>query len=826
MIPQVHLHAQAAIKSHGQGSQPARKYSSFSGNFFQFSKSVAKWGEMRLLGPEPDALSNDEIIRRYGPDINQLLRAATDPLFDQERAVLINSARYQWLLVKGSNPGLGFNQNGEADWIPFYNGAADQEETGADIRLCPQVNFLGGDCFKFMAVMGSSSPRVKGVADDLRSPDDISSAHCADTNIRDLWTKNKIDRKWKTPAFHLYTTGPCFIRGFWNTDSVRYGESVEPKIEVVTGPDGLPVPEVVGTECYANGDAEISFHSVLEVSIPWEAKELRNNFLRLERMMSKWSLLAKYPGKDGRPGPFDQYRQGEVPDEDATAASTTAAEAEQAISVPSGIGNRKQNDWRFTEWWIPPHLFEAVTSEEARTVFKKQFGRGMYVARGGSVTAEIDEREVTDEWTVAPVNRGEKIMERPICSDGVPIHRAIQDLYGMAIETILRAITQTIIDSQLIDREAASTKEAIPAELILTALPVDGDLNKRIFQIPPAHLSDQALPLLAQFRAAMQDITGIRPELSGGGQPTATYREAKQRRDQALAQLAPQAQSMRDAAEDIARILVTLRSKYGSGTVKAQRKGAYGVETDVAEMSDLQAAGWHPEADDQFPLTLSDSRDAVYSLLKESPDIAQVLGMLDPLNIEELTETMGIPGFQSAIGEQVQKTLNEISRLLQGQPMPGEQGPNGQPGPPQPSIPVDAYDNHQLAASIKAKWMIAPVGQKEAGTPGFANVLASWAVQNQMAQPPQPPPPPALKGSVAWAGKLEDFPSLVPEILEGAGLPPPPPAAPSPALPPLGQPAPAIGVPQPLGAPAPAGKPLMASPIPPLPTGPPPMPVQ
>ena len=29
-------------------------------------------------------------------------------------------------------------------------------------------NFIGGDCFKFMAVMGSSSPRVKGVADDMR----------------------------------------------------------------------------------------------------------------------------------------------------------------------------------------------------------------------------------------------------------------------------------------------------------------------------------------------------------------------------------------------------------------------------------------------------------------------------------------------------------------------------------------------------------------------------------------------------------------------------------------------------------------------------------
>ena len=781
----------------------------------------------KILGPEPDALNNTEIIARYDRQLTELLKAATDSNFEFERSALINSARYQWLLVKGTNPTLGINQSGEPDWMDGGSGGTpEQEESGASIRLCPQVNYIGGDCFKFIAVMGSSSPRVKGVPDDLRNPDDISSAHCADTNIRDLWTKNKIDRKWKVPAFHLYTTGPCFIRGFWNTDAVQYGESVEPKISVVTGADGLPMPEIVGTECYANGDAEISFHSVLEVSIPWEAKELRNNFLRLERMMSKWSLLAKYPG------PLDQYRGGEVPDDDASAASAAAAEAEQATSTPSGMASRKQNQWRFTEWWIPPHLYEAVVSEEARAIFKKQFGHGLYIARVGSVTVEINEGQVTDEWTVCPVNRGEKIMERPICSDGVPIHRAIQDLFGMSLETILRAITQTIIDSGLIDREAASTKEAIPAEMIPTALPVDGDLNKRIFQIPPAHLSDQALPLVNLLRTTMQEIMGIRPELTGGGQPTQTYREAKQRKDAALAQLAPQAQSMRDAAEDIARILVTLRAKFGSGTVKAQRKGAYGVETDVAEMADLQTSGWHAESDDQFPLTLSDQRDAVFSLLKDGlpPEVQQALGILDPLNIETLLDYLQISGFTSAIAEQKEKSMGDVNQLLLAQPLPGQPGPDGQPGPPQPSVPPDPFDNHQLVATILARWLVSPAGQKHTGTPGFSNVQAFWAAHNALAQPPVPPPPPALRGSLALSAKMEDYPALLNEVLVGAGLPPKPqqPQTPQPAQ--IVAPQPAIGAPAPMGGQPPAANPLMASPIPPLPNGAPqgpqPMPVQ
>lgn len=773
-----------------------------------------------ILGPEPAALSNEQIIKKYDGALTQITKAATDPSYDFERIALLNQARLQWLMVKGQqNNSVGMSQNdygGQmADWVPFDYGS-DQEETGADVKLCPPVNFLGGDCFKFMAVMGSSSPRVQGVADDLRNPDDISAAHCADTNIRDLWVKNKIDRKWKIPAFHLYTTGPCFIRGFWNTDPIKYGQSIEPKIDVVMI-DGMPVPMVTGQQSYDNGDAELSFHSVLEVSIPWEAKELRNNFLRCERMMNKWALLSKYASKDDTPGPLEQYRDGTVPDDQLSGSSVTAAEARQATSNPTGTAKaQNQNQWRFTEWWIPPHLFESILAPEPRKVISTQFPRGLYLARVGNITVEIDDREVTDEWTVVTVNRGEKIMERPVCADNVPLQRAINDLFGMAIETVLRAITQTIMDNQLIDREAMSTKEAVPAEIILTALPVDGDISKRVYQIPPARLSDQVLPLMDKLRAMGQDISGVRPELSGGGAPTQTFREAKQRKDQALAQLAPQAQAMRDAAEDTARILVTLRSKYGSGTVKANHRGAYGLETDVADMADLQTSGWHPESDDQFPLTLSDKRDALYSMLKEfPPEVQQALSILDPINVEELCELIEIPGFQSAIGEQKQKTLDDIQTLLKAQPMPGAPGPDGQPGPPQPSLKVDAYDNHPLVASLVAKWLIGPVGQKQKGTPGFANVELFQAAHQALAQPPPPPPPPAVKASLALSAKLEDFPNLLPEVLESAGLPPPPPPPPPP---PMQSP---VGTTLPQAAQQQAGAGPQASPIPPAPMPPP-----
>jgi hypothetical protein len=232
-------------------------------------------------------------------------------------------------------------------------------------------------------------------------------------------------------------------------------------------------------------------YSVLEVTIPFTAKSREDlPYLDCEEMRSKFDLLHSYPDK------LEQYRTGELRDDDLTGASNTAHEAREATANPSGTGrSTRPNQWRFREFWRSPMYYEAIQDSDARDLMKRQYPEGLYVAKVGGIIVRIDNRKITDEWAVCKVGRGELIMERPICADIIPLQRAINDLGGMALETVLRAITQTIIDSQLVDRNKMATKEAVPAELILTAMPVDGDLAKKVYQIPPARLGDQVLPL-------------------------------------------------------------------------------------------------------------------------------------------------------------------------------------------------------------------------------------------------------------------------------------------------------------------------------------------
>lgn len=769
------------------------------------------------VGPAPEALTNQQIIQQYSDAIRKLSTSCVDTQYDLNRLVLINQARMNGEFVRGRHflvPGSVDSPFGSMlDWQAFdpFSGSGSSQQGGPQISVAPPVGVIAGLMYKYCSVMGSNAPKVKGVANDIHDQDSVHAATDADISIRDSWMKQRIDHLWKTVAYHQFTTGPAFVRTFWNTDKAKYGSSTEPVIEIVRIGEEW-APQVVDETEYENGDAEVKVYSILEVSVPYEATKLPCEWLRCEVMASKWWLLKRFKGKDGQPGPLDQYRDGDPPDDELNAAANSAAEAREAAVSPSGMGRvQRPNYWRFQEMWIEPFYYEAISNQQTREVFNEHFPGGIYIAKVGNVIVDIDNRKMVDDWAVCRVNRAENIMERPIASDAIPLSRSLDDLFGMSIETILRSITRTLLSSGLIDREAMNTNEAVPGEFIQTLLPVDGDLNKYVKELQGPRLSDQVLPLFDKAKELIEEITGINPRISGGGAPTATYRESKMLRDAALAQLAPQAQAMRDCAERVAENMVKLRATYGSGTVKAQRKSAYGVQTDVVDIANLQVENWHAESDDNFPMTLSDKRDAAYSMMKEfPPEVQQALGIFDPTNIEETVELLQVPGFNSTMKSQFEKVLGDIEQLLKEQPIPGPPQADGKPDELKPSVPLDPYVDHKIATLVLGSWLIDNQKIKQSNPMGFANVVAKFMDEQAAAFPPPPPPPPPIKGSVAWTGKLEDFPDLVPELLKGEGLPPGPPAPPAPAPAP---PPPGGGMP----APAPAGgPPNMASPIPPL----------
>lgn len=763
---------------------------------------------MQILGavPKSDALTNDEIIASYGGELKRMIDSCKEPIYDSERQLRVNSARLQWMMVRGDHFGVPEYVDGPYGEILDYqigngNGNDGNEEDG--IGLCPPINLIGGDCYKFRAVMGQQSPRVMAFADDVKDPDLMEAARCVNVNLRDIWKKQRVDIKWDELSFHVYTTGPAFVRTVWNTDRATYGATTEPKFDIK---DGQLVQ--IGEQTYANGDVEVEIYSILEVSTPWKAKDLKETcpWLRLERMLSKWLLIDKFKGKDGNPGPLDKYRDNDVPDEGFSAATTSALEAIDATSRPSGTSTVQQkSEWRFSEYWFTPACYQAIMNDQARELFQDRFPDGLYIARVGDITVQIDNENKTDVWAVCRVGRDIYINENALCSNAVPLNRTMNDLWGLTIETVLRAVTRTLIDSRLVNRLAMQKKGAIPVEMIPVALTGADDLNKAVFQLDPARLSDQIPAVMKLLREFWVDIMGIKPEVAGGGQPTATFSEYRQRRNSALAQLAPQAKQMIECAGLVGANAVKLRAKYGSGLVKAQKRGSHGIETEVADMANLKMDGWYTEADDQFPMTVMDQRDSMFSILKEfPPEVQQMLSVLDPLNIEKVVELLQIPGFDSIMQEQSEKTLADVDMLVEQEPIPGPDGKL------QTSIPPDPFEKHVVACAVLASWLTSKTGRdaKNQHPQGYQNVVLRWQAQQNLAAPPPPPPPPPVHGSLAISAKAEDMPWILKDVLPAAGIAVQPGDIPT-----------APVTPEPgIAAPAPAGEP------PPMPPNGPPMP--
>src|ERR1035437_7144104 len=130
---------------------------------------------MQVLGPGPQPLTPQQIIKDHADSLRQVSEAATDPQFEMERVCQINKSWRNWRMVRGDQfliPGIVDSPFGQI--VDFVGMSGD--DNPADSKLLRPVNILGGDCYKFSAVMGNSAPRVKAVADDPEDPESIDKA--------------------------------------------------------------------------------------------------------------------------------------------------------------------------------------------------------------------------------------------------------------------------------------------------------------------------------------------------------------------------------------------------------------------------------------------------------------------------------------------------------------------------------------------------------------------------------------------------------------------------------------------------------------------------
>lgn len=747
---------------------------------------------MQQAPEQPPQIDMEELKKALA----KLVKEEIESEDDIERLTAINKARRNQQFMKG-NQFLSpkWNADGTADFASVL--AGEGESDGTQARFAYPINITRGDGLKYISVVGQRVPNVIAVADDVDDNASVQNARKANITVRAQSRKWKAPTKQKVLAYNQWTTAPTYGLTTYVADEHKYGITEEPIIEEQEqiGPDGIPtsVPIQTGTEKYPNGDVELHLFNCLYVTHPFAAKSIEDcGYLTIRYQEDKAKLLALYRGKIG-----DIDRDGSEPEGSGTAAQTTADDAMDASFSPAGVGKpKRKNMWSYGRTWLRPYKFELLKDAPLREQCKAMFPDGVKLVMLGDKVIDLVPEKMDDVLAVCKTATDENILSDPICEDSIPIQRAVNDIVGLAVETVLRGIPKTLIEAGLLDRQAIKNNEAVVGEIVeILRHPTGRKLEDALARLPMSEFSPQLPAILNLLRAWGQDINGIRPELTGGGQPTNTFREAKQRKDQAMMQLQPHYNEIQRFWERVHENGVRQLARFGSGTLKSKSEGSeFGAETEVVEIADLVAEGWHCEAEEGIPMTFAEESSMLKELLTTlPPEVQQALGLLDPLNIPQVHRLlMPLAGFKIPQENELQKIEGQIKELLEMVPIEEIDPMTGQPlGVFRPSIPADSFeDDHLFVVEVIKKWCNSPRGVKmrKENPEGYENVKAFGEAHMGMIPPPPMP------------GELGPGPK------EGSGVPPPGGEGPQPstAVPPpegpLGPPLPPINE----GAPAPA----------------------
>lgn len=772
--------------------------------------------EQQALSPEPP---KDEVLRAYQEDMKRLIRERVTRSGDTERTAQYRVARRNHLYFEGKqNLAPNWIVPGElADWVPIGGSPpVDEESESSQRRFDAVFNFIRSDTFKAVAVTGQA-PTVHAVADDPNSPDSVQAAKDAQA-IGDAFMRRCEADEVQKEIMHCFRIhGPAFAYVRWVSDAEKNGYTSIPlyKTEDIAldgtagyeclncgqftpmdapspipmacpqcsqaipserwkPADTIPMPVATGEVAqYANGFPEVSIENTMTVMVPSDIKKLDDSpYLHYERELNPARVLAIHPELASKLEDMDAKKgSGSGLDGSTLGADTRAL----AHSTDASTAWARDN-WSYALTWLRPAMYWYCKNQRKREALQKMFPEGLRLTFCCDELIDMSPENFLHVWKAAPPGIGNRLLQDPLCNDDIPLNDFYNDTQNLLHQTAQRGIPATIADSKVFDADAFRKRPPSPAEMIFAPL-AGQDPNKLMAKLPTATFPSDIIPWITQVREDNRDINGITRAIAGAEGKTNTAEEARLKQNAALRQLSVSYDRTRSLWCGIAELAVKQTAKYGIGRIQApSRQGVFGRQSRVVDTSRLSPDGFHFEADPGMPANFAEERDRVLGYLKESPLVADMIGLTHPINAGQAAAYLRIPGIVVP-GENLRDKVRwQIEQLLKGSAI---QGPDGSM---QPSIMPDPWDPHDIVASLIYTWCDSEEGidKREMGDPGFENVLAFANAHKALAMPMMPgapqgggPAPAAQGGGPPQPGAPAGPPPgpMPPDISTDSGVP-------------------------------------------------------
>jgi hypothetical protein len=379
--------------------------------------------------------------------------------------------------------------------------------------------------------------------------------------------------------------------------------------------------------------------------------------------------------------------------------------------------------------WVREWGFEAFTgksgvidTDDTVEKLKEKFPHGCCVIFVNDIFAKAYDESLDDHWSVSTNPLDSFLQGIPIGKAALDVQDAYNEVKNLALQKHQFGISETFVDSSVIDEESYRQQMTGPGYVTFASAPPGQPLGNAFFQTRTAAMNEEDMELSESLNADAQFLLGALPAIFGGaGTGSKTATEYNQSRNFALQRLGNHWTNIKYLWADTMGKACRLFATKMVEDEKYVRQNGNSFETVWIRQAELtgKVGNVEPDPSEQFPLTWSQKRDLFMQLITmQNPIIGQI--MLHPNNAQNTKDALGFPEFYIPGEEDRSKQLIELRKLSL---VTADQI---QPNAQQSTIPIDPdVDDHAVHIQVIKLFCVSPEGLylKETNPAGYLNTI-------------------------------------------------------------------------------------------------------
>jgi hypothetical protein len=632
------------------------------------------------------------------------------------------------------------------------------------------LNIFQAKALSLISALSATAPACIYMPDDPENPDDLATAKVGAKLSTRFERINHIEEVMAQELQYAFTDGyiGLFIRYQVNGDRWGYRTTQQQAAQPITmpgmeGDTTSAIPRNVGTIRVPNGEEVVDALGALELSIPAYGRS-QYDYPAIEWQTETPVALLRAIYTDR----LDEINEGG----DAGTGTADATERNARLllaNAPPGydgrFGNASSPDLvTYKRTWIRKWAFYGVESKDTREKLLALFPDGAYVAHANELLLDARNECMDDHWVIYKPLPGDGSYGEPVGGSSIPVQRAINNLVDRQLQNDAFGVPPIFYDSKLLDGDAYADTIVKPAKAFPVNLAQGKKLSDVMYSPPPTALSPASTEIRNFLIQITAELTGVQPALFGGqesgagGETAEGYRMAM---NQAMGRLGLVYRAMKTAHARMSECLLRIMAKERKENIVIPMLGDDdSYKSDVIQVSDMQGrVKVSAEMEEDLPTTWSQHKDLLAQMQQSQNPAIQAIACA-PQNLSLFKRTVGwdelyIPGedAQSEQDMETTKLIQDGQPITQTDPMTGAPAVDpttGQPIPPQPSVPIDPMDNHQIHYARGQAWKESSEGRKLRlqNPPAYQNAHLHFMAHFAAMAPPPPAPPPAPSAMV------------------------------------------------------------------------------